>query len=240
MYEDDSPYSYYAERFGSPNYFRRRMIEAEEFEVHAREAVEVLEDLLAHEREAGEGWKLAAADYYGKTLELKAKNRELTSAIQTPRQNISEVFYLQQEQDAHGRTKAALRDAEAKIKELHEANAALDADRDRLEADYKKLHERIYQPDWGYEVRVNRQAATIRQERARGDDYADRLKATNETYRLLSIENDYHKERATKWRERIKTYRATLEDIAKNAAGYGRNLAFHVLNSDIQDGGADF
>ena len=46
-----------------------------------REAVEILEDMYEHESERAKEWRNAAASFYGETLALKLKNRELTAQI---------------------------------------------------------------------------------------------------------------------------------------------------------------
>lgn len=120
---EDAELQYYRHQM---NVARDHVLEVIEEADEAIDAVTILEDLLDHEREAGKGFRLAAADYYGQTLDLKAKNRELTSELNDPRG--TEAYYLacwEAERDAHDRTKAALRDAEAKIKELHEQLATL-------------------------------------------------------------------------------------------------------------------
>lgn len=85
----------------------------DEFREATYEAVEVLEDQLEHERESSEGFKQAAASYYAQTLDLKEQVRELADWYGDM------VRQKNDEREAHSRTRAALRDAETKIAELH-------------------------------------------------------------------------------------------------------------------------
>lgn len=91
-----------------------------------------------------------------------------------------------------------------------------------------------------YEAHHDTKAA-LRDADAMVDDYAARLKATNEAFRKLSVSRDYADDRLKMVRERIKTYRAALSSIVKaGPRGHGYYLANHVLNSQINDGGSDF
>lgn len=91
----------------------------DEFRGPAYEAVEVLEDQLTQAEEHVEPWKEASKAFYGETLTLKAQVRELTSQI------IGEDWRHDSTYDALDRTKAALADAQEKIKELHETIATI-------------------------------------------------------------------------------------------------------------------
>lgn len=74
------------------------------------------------------------------------------------------------------------------------------------------------------------------------DDYRDRLRGSNEDYRKLQATASYRLENLTRLRERIKTYRTTLKNMADhpNVYGAGARLASFVLSSRIEDGGSDF
>ena len=75
---------------------------------------------------------------------------------------------------------------------------------------------------------------------ALSNDYARRLKATDEAFRKLQVSRDYTDDRLRMVRERVKTYRKVLDEIAAFSNNGGATLARHVLASEIRDGGADF
>jgi hypothetical protein len=86
----------------------------DEFRVAASEAIEVLEDRVEFEKGRGDGWRDAASAFYKETLALKQSNSGLN--------HLRTASYLLVERDNHAKTRAALKDAEARIKELHEIN----------------------------------------------------------------------------------------------------------------------
>lgn len=73
---------------------------------------------------------------------------------------------------------------------------------------------------------------------AQTEDYRTRLAGANEDYMKLQSAASFRLDVIKRLRERIKTYRLTLEEIAKARVDGG--LAAHVLSSQINDGGADY
>jgi hypothetical protein len=142
-----------------------RIVDADELDAY-REAVEVLEDA---------SWMASAFEQLYEKIDIHDAALEAVEVLEdmyAQRDAETERWYERwiSEHEDHGKTRGALREAEAKIKNLH-------------------------------------------------------------------IENDYHRGHVGRLRQRIKTYRHALEIIAKTEKG---SLAFHVLNSEIHDGGSDF
>ena len=207
-------------------------IHPDEYEA-LREAVEVLESANELEKERRSRWQVFAnslpvyREADAQHIDAAAEAVEVLEEVYAQRDEETEHWFQKWmgEYSDHHKTKAALRDAETKIAELH---LVIDARTDSVNLANQMRAE------WT-EIAVKRQTKIIQLEEER-DDYAARLKATNEDYRKLSIDA-----------ERIKTYKAALEEIARgydvrnHKPGDGaRRFAWHVLNSQINDGGSDF